>query len=151
MYSPVGQVLNTATPRFSWQAVPNSEKYVVEIFDRDFNQVATSGELKNTSWKQKLAEGKTYSWQVTAVVEGKVLKAPLQPQPEARFRILDRKTINNLSALRASHPRSHLLLGTAYANAGLVEDAIREFELLAKTNPDRELPKQLLRQLKALK
>ena len=147
--SPIGKVVDTDTPTFKWQSVPGAASYVVEVFDRDFHKVASSGELKNTSWKHRLNRGKIYSWQVTATKDGEVLKAPQRPQPDARFRVLDRKTADELSTLRRSNPRSHLLLGVAYANAGLVEDAIREFEMLSRQNPGSDLPKTLLRQLKS--
>jgi hypothetical protein len=145
---PVGKVVIDSSPAFSWQAVPGAEGYVVEVFDKDFKKVAESSRLKTTNWKgAALARGRTYVWQVTATRAGETLKAPQRPAPEARFRIVDTKTANELAALRRSNPRSHLLLGVAFANSGLIDDARRELQLAARENPRLDLPKKLLRQL----
>ena len=147
--SPVGKVVGTDTPTFRWQSVPGAGSYVVEVFDHDFNKVASSGELKDTTWTRKLDRAKIYSWQVTAKRGEEILKAPQRPQPDARFRILDQKTANDLSTLRRNNPKSHFLLGVAYANAGLIDEAIREFEVFSRQNPGSELSRKLLRQLRS--
>ena len=148
IHSPVGKVVASDTPTFTWQAVARAEHYVVEVFDQDFNNVATSGEIRTTSWRSKLPRGRTYTWQVTAVSDGKTFKAPQRPLPDAKFRIVDGRTAEELAALRRNNPRSHLLLGVAYANAGLIDEAIREIEAVAKQNPRSELPRRLIRQLR---
>lgn len=147
--SPVGKLVNTDTPTFRWLSVRGAGSYVVDVFDRDFNKVASSGELKDTSWKHKLDRAKTYSWQVTAIRGEEVLKAPQRPQPDARFRILDQKTAAELSNLKRNNPRSHFLLGVAYANAGLIDEAIREFELFSRQNRGSDLSRRMLRQLRS--
>ena len=144
---PIGKVVDTTSPALSWQAVPNAESYTVEIYDQNFSKVASSGELKATSWQPVLKRGKVYTWQVTAVAEGKTFKAPTRPAPDARFRVLDEKSSAEIASLKRTG--SHLLLGTMYAKAGLIDDAVREFELLAKANPGSELAKKLLRQVRA--
>ena len=145
--SPIGKVLRTSSATFSWDALAGAESYVVEVFDKDFKKVASSGELKSTTWKTDLPRGRTYIWQVTATKEGEVFKSPQRPAPEARFRIIDAKTANDLAAVSRSNPRAHFLLGVAYASAGLIDDARRELELAVKENPRADLPRQLLRQL----
>ena len=149
--APVGKVRLSDTVTFVWRAAPGAESYVVKVFDTNFDPIASSGELTATSWTHKFERGQTYSWQVTAVSDGKVFKAPQRPQSEARFRILDRRTAFRLSELRRSYPKSHLLLGTAYANAGLIDEAMREFEILSRNNPRNDLPKRFLRQLRNTK
>ena len=149
--SPIGKVISTDAPTFTWQPVPGAGSYVVEVFDRDFNKVASSGELKNTSWKHKLDRAKIYTWQVTAVRGDERLKAPQRPQPDARFRILDQKTAAELSNLKRNNPRSHFLLGVAYANAGLIDEAIREFEISSRQNPASDVARKMLRQLRTAK
>ncbi|HEY5035792.1 MAG TPA: hypothetical protein VII74_01525, partial [Chthoniobacterales bacterium] len=74
-------------------------------------------------------------------------KAPSPPEPEARFRVLDTATRNSLKALRAKSGGSHLLMGLAYAHAGMRADAEREFEELAHENPTSPLPKNLITSL----
>ncbi|MEO8043177.1 MAG: zf-HC2 domain-containing protein [Acidobacteriota bacterium] len=146
--APVGKVLMTNTPTFSWQALDKADRYTVEVFDPKFNKVAASGDLKATTWKTQLPRGKTYTWQVIAMVDNKVAKSPHRPDPDARFRILDRKTSDDLGKLRRMYPRSHLLLGTAFAEAGLIDEAISELEKLGKQNSNRQIAAKLLRQLR---
>ena len=148
IHSPVGKVVASDTPTFTWQAVAGAEQYVVDVFDQDYNKVASSGEIRTTSWRSKLPRGRTYTWQVTAVSDGKIFKAPQRPLPDAKFRIVDGRTAEELAALRRNNPRYHLLLGVAYANAGLIDEAIRELEAVAKQNPRSELPRRLIRQLR---
>lgn len=151
IHAPVGKVLLTNTPTFSWKAFGQADRYVVEVFDQNFNKVASSGDLKTTSWKTQLPRGKTYSWQVAASVGDVVTTAPQRPEPEARFRILDQQTSDRLARLRRSSPRSHLLLGTAFAEAGLIDEAILEIERFARENPNSRVPTKLLRQLRPVR
>ncbi|MGH8164664.1 MAG: hypothetical protein ACREP1_10055, partial [Rhodanobacteraceae bacterium] len=66
------------------------------------------------------------------------------PAPEARFAILPNDKRAALEKLRAKFGSSHLLMGVAYAEAGLVAEARAEFEALAEENPQSALPKKLL-------
>ena len=49
-----------------------------------------------------------------------------------------------LKNLRESFGSSHLVMGVAYAKAGLLVRARAEFQALARENPGSELPKKLL-------
>lgn len=146
---PKGKIIDTTTPRFSWKPLAGTEAYRVEVYDLDFNQVATSGEMKGTTWTTALDRGRTYIWQVTAVKDGREYRAPSAPAPEARFRILDEKRSRDLAALRMRRPRSNLLLAVAYADAGLTDAALRELEQLAKQNPQSPTVQTLVARLKA--
>lgn len=148
LYGPIGKVVNSTKPTLSWEKVPGVVSYSAEVFDPNFEIVASSGEIKANSWTPNLKRGVTYAWQVTAVADGKSLKAPQRPAPEAKFRVLDANAANEIAALRNKKPVSHLALGQAYARAGMLGEAIREFEQLAAQNPGKELPQKILRQLK---
>ncbi len=151
IHSPAGKVLLTNTPTLSWKALGEADHYIVEVFDQNFNKVASSRELKTTSWKTQLPRGKTFSWQVAASVGDVVKTAPQRPEPEARFRILDQQTADRLARLRRSSPRSHLLLGTAFAEAGLIDEAILELERVTRENPNSRVATKLLRQLRSVR
>ena len=146
--SPVGKVLLSTSPSFSWQAVPGADSYTVEVYDLNFKKVAASDHLKRTRWTTKLPRGKTYVWQVTARKGDEIFKAPRPPASEARFRIVDGRSATEIATTKRNHPKSHLLLGIAYAKAGLIGEAIQEFERLARLNPGSELPKRMLRELR---
>jgi len=150
---PVGIVLLTDRPAFRWSPIEGAAVYVVEVYDSEFNLVATSPELTGHSWAppQSLARGKVYAWQVKAIKDGQEFKSPRPPSPQARFRILDRAKANELAKVRRDYPSSHLTLGLLYAEAGLLREAERELRALQKANPGSEIARTLLNQVQALR
>ena len=148
--APLGTVLLSDRPSFRWQAVAGATGYTVAVFDEDFNLVQTSATVTQTQWRatQPLPRGRVLLWQVTAQVGGKQLTAPVAPAPEARFQILAPKPVAELLRAQREFPQSHLLLGTLYAQAGLIEEARREFQALQAENPQSTVIKKLLQQLR---
>ena len=146
---PVGQVVRSNQPTLSWQALPSATSYTVSIYDADFREVIKSGPLNNLKWtvSSPLARGQIYLWQVTAIKNGEETKSPVPPAPEARFRVLSQDKHAALTEIEKSHRNSHLVLGVAYAEAGLLKDAQREFRLLLEANPDSTLVQNLLHQV----
>ncbi|HEX6285155.1 MAG TPA: hypothetical protein VFZ71_09785 [Pyrinomonadaceae bacterium] len=148
---PVGDVLLTNEPTFRWTAMEGAKGYVVEVYDPQFNLVASSPQLTDLSWTTTLARGNVYSWQVKAIQESAEVTAPRPPAPQAKFRILDQAKANELARAKRSLGSSHLTLGLLYADAGLLSEAEREFRLLRNANPNSELARNLLRQVQALR
>lgn len=148
--APIGVVLRSDRPLFRWQAVAGASNYTVAVFDEDFNAVQNSGSLTQTQWHaaQPLPRGRILLWQVTAHVGDKQITAPAAPAPEARFQILAAKSAAELQRAQREFPNSHLLLGTLYAQAGLIEEAAREFQALQAENPQSTVIKKLLQQLR---
>jgi hypothetical protein len=103
-----------------------------------------------TTWTphEPLSPNETYEWEVEALKDGETLaKSPAPPEPEARFRVLDAASRIALQQVREKWGASHLVMGLAYARTGLVAEARREFEELARENPRSPLPKNLLADL----
>ena len=126
--------------------------YVVEVYDSNFNLVATSPQLTNNSWAAPaLSRGKDYGWKVKAIKDGQEFKSPRPPAPAARFRILDQAKASELAKARRAYPSSHLALGLLYAEAGLLREAEQELRMLQKANSDSEIARSLLGQLQALR
>ena len=149
---PVGKVLMSHQPSFRWSPMEGATGYVVEVYDSKFNLVAASPQLVDHRWAAPaLARGQVYSWQVKAVKDGQEFKAPLPPAPQAKFRILDQAKASELAKAKRAYASSHLALGLLYAEAGLMNEAEREFRLLQKANPSSELARALLSQLQALR
>lgn len=152
--TPVGMVLKTDRPLFRWHPVKDATNYVVAIFDEDFNPIQSSdqkaGKLTQTQWRavQALPRGRVLLWQVTAQVGEQQITAPAAPAPEARFQILLPNQVAELQRAQRDFPKSHFLLGTLYAEVGLVEDAAREFQALQAENPQSLLVKKFLQQLR---
>ncbi|HEY5035643.1 MAG TPA: hypothetical protein VII74_00760, partial [Chthoniobacterales bacterium] len=129
--APVGSVVESERPVFRWNKDPGATSYRVNLLRRTTGEVTSSPLLAagTTSWSpnESLSPNEIYEWEVEASRNGEMLaKAPSPPEPEARFRVLDTATRNSLKALRAKSGGSHLLMGLAYAHAGMRADAERE-------------------------
>ena len=148
---PVGEVVLPQRPRFRWKPAAGATAYRVRVFDDAFNEVLSSPEITGTEWKgaKALARGRSYRWQVTATVDGKEVISPVRPAPDAVFRIVDSAAAEDIEAVKRQHPNSDLLLGLAYARAGMKAEAEREFNSLLRRNPNSETARRLLRQVRS--
>lgn len=145
--TPVARVVRDAQPVLRWKPLKDATAYNVTIVDDKFRVVAESGKQSQTSWKppKPLPGGANYSWQVTATrADGTETISPSAPAPQARFRVVEQTLIEEISRLEKSKPRSHLALGTLYAQAGLRQETRREFQALVKQNPNSALARKLL-------
>ena len=147
---PVGVVIQSDHPTFRWMQLNGATGYVVEVFDEWFNPLVTSPQITDHSWTapQSLKRGAIYYWQVKAIKDGQEFKAPRSPAPQAKFRILDKATADELAKARRAYASSHLTLGLLYAQAGLLDEAELEFQALLKNNPDSALGRRLLSQVR---
>lgn len=153
LLAPLGVVVESDRPTFRWQPLAGADSYNVTVTDDHLNEVAASGPLTATSWRAErpLARGTIYSWQVTAhKKEGRAVTSPVLPAPPAKFQVLAQKRVRELRDARRLYPDSHLTLGVLYAQAGLLDDAAREFQALARANPRAEVARKLLGEVRAL-
>ncbi len=148
--NPVGKVILTDRPQLNWSRLDGASHYRIIIYDSDFNVVSSSQELTTNNWTvpRSLDRGRIYLWQVVATKDGQETKAPVPPAQEARFKVLEQSRANELSQARRSYAGSHLSLGVLYAQAGLLEEAEREFRLLLKANPNSDVARNLLRNIR---
>jgi hypothetical protein len=153
LLSPVGTNVSTGRPTFRWRALKGATSYLVAVYDENFNWVATSHPITTTSWTapNALKQGAIYFWQVSAMKEGKEIKSPVPPAPEAKFRVIEQTKADELLQLKKSSANSHLAAGLLYAREGLLDDAEREFELLVQANPKSAIARKLLNHVKALR
>ena len=145
--SPIATAVVEQRPRFRWSELRGAVSYTVSIFDPDFRRVAKSEPLTKSEWliPQSLDRGAVFSWQVTALKDGREVVSPARPAPEARFRVLDPAAAEEVERYRRSRTNSHLAAGVVYARAGLREDAEQEFRMLVKQNPRSRVAHRLLR------
>jgi hypothetical protein len=134
---PMGTAVLADRPIFQWKSAKGATSYVVAVFDENFEKMVESPAVTAAEWQpdRALARGKIYNWQVTATVGGKTVHAPTPPAPEARFQVVDQESADRIEAARRDHPGNHTLLAALYAKAGAVEDASRELDRLAVTDP----------------
>lgn len=153
LLSPVGTAVLTDRPAFRWGAVEGATSYLVAVYDSNFNWVATSQPITATTWSaaSPLRRGETYFWQVTAIKDGKEIKSPVPPAPEAKFRVLEQAKADEMSQIKKTASNSHLAAGLIYAKEGLLDDAQREFETLAHANPKSMVAQKLLGSVKAIR
>src|SRR5262245_30175550 len=151
--NPVGIVMLSDRPTFSWSPLEGATGYVVEVYDANLRQIITSPQLADTSWTapQSLKRGGIYSWQVTAIKGGEEFSSPLPPAPEAEFRILDETLANELDQARRAYTSSHLALALIYTKAGLIDEAEQEFRKLQRANPNSTIPRLLLANIRAMR
>lgn len=148
--APAGTVLISDRPVFRWTGLEAATGYVVEVYDSQFKKVLASPEVTTFSWNatQSLPRGQVYSWQVKAVKDGREVTVPRPPAPQAKFRVLDQESSNEISRAKRAYGSSHLTLALLYAKAGLLNEAEQELRLLQKANPQSEIVRKLLRQLR---
>lgn len=153
LLAPLGVVIESDQPTFRWQPLAGADSYNVTVTDDKLNEVATSGPVMATSWRvpHSLARGGTYSWQVTAhKKDGQTVTSPVLPAPQAKFQVLARTRLKELRQARRVYPDSYLTLGILYAQAGMLNDAAREFQALVQANPQADVVHKLLRDVRAL-
>jgi hypothetical protein len=147
---PAGIVLMSDRPEFRWSSLEGATSYVVEVYDSQFKRVMASPELTTVSWNSKpsLSRGQVFSWQVKAVKDGQEVIVPRPPAPQAKFRVIDQGSFNEILRAKRAYGSSHLTLALLYAKAGLLNEAEQELRVLQKANPQSEIVKKLLGQLR---
>ena len=65
--------------------------------------------------------------------------------------VLDQGKIRDLDQAALASNKSHLVLGSLYVQAGLLDDAEHEFRALIRENPDSTLAKKMLKQVRSLR
>lgn len=153
LIAPLGKVIETNRPTFRWRPLEGASGYTVAVFDPGFNKVAESGQIQALEWAppQGLRPGTVYSWQVTALKDGKAVTSPRPPAPEAKFRVLEQEAATELALARERQAGSHLVMGVLHARAGLLDQAERDFQTLADRNPQSFVAKRLLQRVRALR
>jgi len=148
--SPVNTVLREDQPTFRWMPHPDAMGYRVRVFDDQDRKIAESPLLPLVdSWQPvvKLPRGRQgliYSWKLIAVLkDGQELVARRRTGPPTFF-LVGEDNLERLQELERSYPDYHLLLGIAYANAGLTALADEELAKLQKANPKSAFAARLL-------
>jgi anti-sigma factor RsiW len=153
LLDPLATAVESRTPTFHWRATEGAQSYVLTIYDSDSKKVVASDQLTETSWTAStpLERGRTYSWQVRANKNGAEVLMPSPAAAEAKFRIIDQSSLQEIQLARKNQPGSHLMLGIVYAEAGLLDESEHEFQRLLAANPESPAARNLLREVKSLR
>ncbi len=141
LLDPVGIVVQTTRPTFRWTKLSDATDYEVSVSDIR-GEVIERARVPGTNWRAAIpfVRGQIYHWQVRAITkDGREVKSPPVGQPEAKFRILDQDRFNDIKQARGAYSSSHLVMGTIYAKAGLINEAKREFRALLAANPESQI------------
>jgi hypothetical protein len=136
--SPNAQAVRNLYPIFKWQKFADpGEHYVVTIYDRDFNQIFVSENLRTTEWKLTvpLERGKIYKWQVKAENSSQAYSA--------QFKVLDENAALRVQTIENAASFSPIARGIGYASEGLLGEAAEEFQKEIRRNPRGKLAKDL--------
>lgn len=152
VFAPVATAVREDRPQFRWDGVGEASSYKINVIEQNSGELIITQEIvaNLTTWTAPTAlrRGETYEWEVQAMRDGNVLaKSPMPPEPPARFRILSEVEVADFEKANRAAGDSHLARGLAAADAGLIDEARREFDLLAGANPDSPLVRQLLEQV----
>lgn len=144
---PVGTLVRSDRPAFSWSPEPNATSYRVQVYDDQFRRVARGEVSTGTQWtpEKPLPRGKQYRWEVTALkAEAELAHAPAPTAAPALFRVMDQAqsdAVGERSALGMLH------LATTHASAGLLDEAERELEAALQEAAQSETRQRIQRTL----
>lgn len=143
---PASTTVEDTRPSFHWQRLAGATEYTLMIKDLVSGAEIESPSVSGTSWTAEapLVRGHQYVWMVEAVVGSHRVRAPGTHKPFATFTVLDERREAEIVEARKRFGDSHLGMGLAYADAGLVREAEREFSDLVAANPGSSLAKNLL-------
>ena len=148
--SPVGVAVLSERPVFKWEPFAGAERYVVFVRDLTSDVEIESKGLTATEWTpdSPLVRGHTYGWAVEAVKEGRRIHAPPAQAADARFKILEKAKVDELTRAKSASGGSHLVMGIMYARHGLVAEAEAELEVLRAENPKNQVVGRMVKSLR---
>ena len=140
--SPVRTMVESVRPTFRWTAATGATGYVVHVIadDRSQEEVATSPVIIPTKtatvcqWvvaqSMALSPGKRYRWYIAATIQDQEVDAPGIEQAQAKFAELSAEDLTKLNVLRKSVQGDRLMDGLLDLNAGLLDAAQGDIEIL---------------------
>jgi hypothetical protein len=137
---PVQEAIDDPQPTLRWLSTSSSCNVAVI---GPAHQVVARAEIFGASqWTLpvELARGSEYTWEVSST--GQVRRN--------RFRVLDETESGLLNGVRMAHGESHLLMGVASLELGLLSQAQREFQALRQDHPHSPEAAQLLHTVNGL-
>jgi len=146
---PFATLVKNDRPTFRWTELSGATSYTVSVFDEALHLIRTSEPLTKTQWlmPERLGAGIVYTWTVTARKDGHEVVSPAPPA-RAEFKVLGKPELRKLRRM-VSRTTSHATRGVLYAEAGLLDEAEKEFGTHLSLQPGDEPVKALLRIVKS--
>jgi hypothetical protein len=150
--SPCNTFIRTLTPSFAWSSNKPFDKLTINLYNSKglvWSSKSSGSIMKYPGNEKPLEFGESYFWNV----EGEDLLENVR-SGNFKFSVLSndkvmevekqtdliRKTFNN----EPENSSLHSVLGSYFINEGLMEDAINEFQIIAKINKDSPMPHEIL-------
>ena len=150
--TPYNTLIKTERPSFSWQTKQPFDKFTVNLYNSKglvWSKKVSELSMKYPESEKGLELGESYFWNV----EGEYL-IDTDKSANHKFTVLTleklKETADNESIIKDTfkdNPESsslHSVLGAYYIDQGLLQDAITEFQVIAKINADAALPHEML-------
>ena len=150
--SPCNTMISSTTPLLIWDSKKPADEFVVRLYNSQglvWEKHTSATSLAFPEDEAALEYGQSYFWNVEGVDlinSFRSLNQKFTVLPEGKILEI-KKEVQKLSEIFSEDPENsclHSLLGAHYASAGLLEDAIKEFELVRDSNPDASLPHEIL-------
>jgi hypothetical protein len=150
--SPNNTLIKTDHPSFSWMTKKIYDNYIVNLYNSKglvWSKKVSGNTINYPENEKGLEFGESYFWNV----EGEYL-IDTDKSSNHKFSVLSleqsKEVEENENTIRSTFkndPESsslHSVLGAYFINKGLLQDAIIEFQTIAKLNSDAALPHELL-------
>lgn len=152
LISPFSTLIKTNRPTFTWSPKKPYDKFVVNLYNSKglvWSNKVSANTLKFPENEKELEPGETYFWNVEGedlLNNEKSVNYKFSVLPFEKIReVQDQETLIRRTFDNDSDSSSlHSFLGAYYINQGLLQDAISEFMVISKMNPDAPLPHEIL-------
>ena len=150
--SPCNTMISNSSPGFKWDSGKPADEFVVRLYNGQglvWEKRTTATSLAFPQDEAPLEYGESYFWNVEGedlITSFRSLNRKFTVLPEEKIKEIKEEE-NKLLGMFTDDPGSsslHSLLGAYYAKAGLLEDAIKAFELVRDSNPEATLPHEIL-------
>ncbi len=149
---PSNTYVMTNRPTFEWIPEEEFDNYIVNLYNSKglvWSKRVSGNSLKFPENESGLDFGETYFWNI----EGEALLNN-EKSSNYKFSVLSSdksREVKNQEALirmtfdsESDSSSLHSFLGAYYISQGLLDDAIKEFEIISRMNPDAPLPHEIL-------
>lgn len=150
--SPCNTMIPTNRPGLKWESRKPADEFVVRLYNGEglvWEKRTTATHLAFPEDEPGLEFGVSYFWNVEGedlINSFRSLNQKFTVLPEEKIKEVKQEKERLFETFSEDPDNSslHSLLGAYYAATGLLEDAIREFELVRDTNPEATLPHEIL-------
>jgi hypothetical protein len=155
LISPCNTMIKSNQPVLSWESTKPAEEYVVRVYNDNgliWEKKTSETKIKITETATALHFGESYFWNVEGIDMIDSFRSSNQ-----KFTIFSQDKILELESTEEqikdffrddlNSSSFHSVLGAFYAKKGMLEEAIKEFEIVKEANPESSLPHEILGKL----